>query len=128
MTLLIFQPEQWHTESMSELGIPRITDEDLVSSAPAVRALLVARLESMYGPVERALEQDRQGLGPVDPRLLEIGLRIVKEEGLIYKLARPPVLSQDEEVAELGEGVDRRSMVESRLQEIEARLKKQSPR
>lgn len=110
-----------------ELGPPRITDEDLVSSAPAVRALMVSRLEQLYGPVERALEQDKLGLMPVDPRLLEIGLRVIKEESLIYKIHKPPILTQEDDQLELGEGVDRRALAEERLQEIEARLKKQSP-
>lgn len=109
------------TESKA-VGVPRITDEDLVSSGPAVRALLVSRLEQLWKPVERALEADNEGLMPADPRLLEFGRQVVKDEAALYRLSRPPVVAEEEDEV-LGEGVDRRALVESRLQEIEAKLR-----
>ena len=115
--------------SMSDgqsIGVPRITDEDLVASAPAVRALLVNRLEQLWRPVEAALQRDREseGMLPVDPRLLEIGLRVVKDEAALYRLSRPPVLGDDASDQDaLGPGVDRRALVEAQLVEREERLR-----
>lgn len=105
------------------IGPPRITDEDLANSAPTVRALLVGRLEEMWRPVARHLEDAHQGLAPADPRMLEIGLRIVKEESLLYRLARPPVVSEQDEDP-IGAGVDRRALVEGALVEIEKKLQR----
>lgn len=110
------------TDESKTVGVRRITDEDLISSGPAVRALLVARLEQLWKPVERALEADNAGLMPADPRLLEFGRQVVKDEAALYRLARPPVVAEVEEEV-LGEGVDRRALVESRLQEIEQKLR-----
>lgn len=104
------------------IGPPKITDEDLAASAPTVRALLVGRLEAMWVPIQQALDDGKAGLGPPDPRMLEIGLRIVKEESTLYRLLRPPTLvEQDEEM--LGPGVDRAALVEAHLVEIEQRIK-----
>lgn len=107
------------------VGPRQITDEDLVKSGPAVRALLVARLEAMWQPVEAALDQARQvgGALPPDPRLLEIGLRIVRDEAALYRLSRPPVLGDGNDEPELGAGVDRRAMIEAQLVEREERLR-----
>jgi hypothetical protein len=48
----------------------------------------------------------------------------VKEEALIYRLARPPVTAE-EEAEEPGAGVDRAAMVELKLQAIEEKLREQ---
>ena len=106
------------------IGPPRITDEDLANSAPTVRALLVGRLEEMWRPVARHLEDAHQGLTVPDPRMLEIGLRIVKEESLLYRLARPPVLNDQPEEDAISAGVDRRALVEGTLVEIEKKLQR----
>ena len=103
------------------MGVPRITDEDLVNSAPAVRALLIGRLERLYEPVARALDNDRSDLSPIDPRMMEIGLRICKEEALLYRLDKPPTIAVEDEP--VGDGMDKRALVEVRLQEIEDRLR-----
>lgn len=110
---------------MTQVGPMRITDEDLVASAPAVRALLVARLEKMWAPVEAALEQSAAvgGAIPPDPRLLEIGLRIVRDEATLYRLAKPPQLADTGDADEIGPGVDRRAMIEATLVEREERLR-----
>lgn len=111
------------SDAGKQLGPPRITDEDLVASGPAVRALLVGRLERLWKPVEFALDAHDEGLGPIDPRLLEIGLRVIKDEAALYRLARPPVVGDGEEVDQLGAGVDRRALVMGQLEEREQRLR-----
>lgn len=100
------------------IGPMQITEEDLASSAPTVRALLVARLEQLWSAVHVHLLRDGDG-APVDPRMLEIGLRIVKEESLLYRLQRPPALSLDEDDDIVGGGVDRRAVVAASLDALE---------
>lgn len=111
------------SDTGKRIGLPQITDEDLVASGPSVRALLVGRLERLWRPVEFALNAHDEGLGPVDPRLLEIGLRVIKDEAALYRLARPPVLGDESGEPELGAGVDRRALVMGQLEEREARLR-----
>lgn len=103
----------------TSIGPMRITDEDLVSAGPTVRALLVARLEALFRPVQRHMDEVEAGLGVADPRLLEFGRQVVKDEATLYRLARPPVLADTGDTELPGEGVDRRALVESRLSEIE---------
>lgn len=110
----------------SELGPLQITDEDLVTSAPTVRALLVSRLEQLWSPVAQVLQDANQGLGPVDPRMLEIGLRIVKEEAFLYRLAKPLTASEQPEEEAIGAGVDRFKLVEAKLAEVESRIRSQA--
>lgn len=108
------------SEDERALAVLQITDDDLVESAPRVRALQIARLEAMWKPVKVRLQQDETGAMPIDPRLLEIGLRIVKEESLLYRLYKPPVAST-EEADELPAGFDRAAELERQLVEIEQR-------
>lgn len=110
-----------------EVRVPRITDEDLVNSGPAVRALLVFRLEEMWKPVHTALVDDEQGLKPIDPRTQEIGLRIIRDLAVLYRLHRPPVLVQEEDDQPMGQGVDRYSLIDEKLSQIEAKIRKQAP-
>lgn len=96
----------------------QITDEDLIKAGPTVRALLVGRLEALYRPVQRHVEEVEAGLGMADPRMLEFGRQTIKDMATLYRLARPPV-AQEQEADPLGEGVDRRALVEGKLMEIE---------
>lgn len=114
------QPEQ-----PAALGPLQITEEDVQESAPRVRALLVARLESMWEPVRVTLLRDADAERPIDPRMLEIGLRICKELGLHYRLYRPPVTKVEEDDDPLGPGVDRAALIEDQLQEIENKMRSQ---
>lgn len=103
-------------------ALPQITDEDLASSKAAVRALVVARLEQLWRPINDHLKEVRDF--PPDPRLLEIGLRITKDLSLMYHLQRAPAAAAEEEEAdEIGGGVDRRALVEQTLAELEAKRK-----
>lgn len=106
--------------------VPQINDEDLVASAPRVRHLLVSRLESLWEPVRVALLRDQGeggSLAPIDPRLLEIGLRIVKEEAGIYGIARPGKAPVQEDEDEQLPGPEKRAAIMDRLTEIEDRLR-----
>ena len=109
---------------LDAVGMPQITETDLVASAPRVRALMVARLEALWAPVNARLQLDGGGEQPIDPRLLEIGLRIVKEEALIYRLGRVPSTVEEED-GDPAPGVDRAAMIDAKLQEIENKMRDQ---
>lgn len=109
-----------------ELARLEITEADLVESGPRVRALQVARLEQIWSAVNARLQMDAGGEAPIDPRLLEIGLRVIKEESLIYRLGRPPVAGGEEEDDQERVGPDKVSLIEHTLAEIEARLRDQA--
>lgn len=108
----------------AQLGPLEITEEDVEASSPRVRALLVARLEAMWEPVRASLLTGDDGRPP-DPRMLEIGLRICRELGQHYRLFRAPVAKPEEEEEQLGAGVDRGSLIENQLKEIEDKLRSQ---
>lgn len=103
----------------------QITDEDVNAARPAVRALWMARLEAMWEPVKLRLQMDAEGAMPMDPRMLEIGLRIAKTELDLYGMFRAVAPKPEEEDELPGEGVDRRAMVEQHLAAIEQKLRAQ---
>lgn len=108
--------------------VPQISDEDIVASAPRVRHLLISRLESLWEPVRVALLRDKgegDSLAPIDPRLLELGLRIVKEEAGIYGIAKPTRLPATEDEDEGMPAPVKRAAIMDRLEEIEDRLRNQ---
>lgn len=108
--------------------VPQISDEDLVASAPRVRHLAISRLESLWEPVRVALLRDQGeggSLAPIDPRLLEIGLRIIKEEAVIYGIAKPTKLPVPEDEDEQLPGPDKRIAIMDRLADIEDRIRSQ---
>jgi len=109
-----------------ELARLEITEADLAESGPRVRALQVARLEQIWSAVNARLQMDAGGEAPIDPRLLEIGLRVIKEESLIYRLGRAPVASGEDEEEGDRVGLDKVAAIENTLAEIEARLRDQA--
>lgn len=104
-------------------ALPRITDEDLEASRATVRALLVGRYEALWRPVQNALAVAEDPALPVDPRLLELGIRINKELSTLYGLTSRRIPPPEDEPDEgLDPSVDRRAMIEERLMEIERRV------
>lgn len=102
-----------------------ITEADLVASGPRVRALQVARLEAIWRVVNARIQLDDDAERPIDPRILEIGLRVIKEEAMMYRLGRtPPATGEDEDEGDRV-GQDRVSLIETHLAEIEAKLREQ---
>jgi hypothetical protein len=118
---------------MTEAGQPsalqtgyRITEEDLEASKPAVRALLVSRLEQLWRPVAVALKDDEEGFRPIDARTQEIGLRICREMALLYRMEKGPPLGHSDDEQPMGEAVDRYALVEAKISEIEQKVRAQS--
>lgn len=101
-------------------GSFEITEEDLAQAQPKVRALQVQRLEDLWGVVRNRLDEAEQGLVAHDPRYLEIGIRILKEEAGIYRLAKPAPAVEEEEDPEIV-GVNRLALINAQLDELEAK-------
>jgi hypothetical protein len=56
----------------------------------------------------------------VDPRILEIGLRVLKDEAVLYRLGRAaPVAEEEEDPTILG--IDRAAMVAEQLSVLESK-------
>lgn len=109
--------------SMGELpaGTFEVTEDDLAAAQPKVRALLVQRYEELYARVnERVAADVAEGGRPLDPRFLELGVRILKEIGSLYRLGRTVVIEAEEE--EVSGGMDRRNLVLAQLTELETKL------
>lgn len=97
----------------------KIGEDELYKAAPSVRALIVKRYESLYAEVEDYREQVKSAGRPADPRYLEIGVRILKELGQMYRLGRPPAAAEDDD--DPNAGVDPGKLVLARLEELEAK-------
>lgn len=97
--------------------MPEITEENLVESQARMRAELMRRYELIWTVVEGRIDDDRNELRPLDPRLLEIGRGVLKEEAALFRLGKPPVQVEEEPDAELT-AVDRRALVSASLDEL----------
>lgn len=100
--------------------MPEITEDNLAEAAPRVRALITSRLEQLWAQVDQHVTEVRAGERMQDPRMLEIGRGILKELAAIYRLGRPLPMPE-EEVDEALEALDRRQIVASKLDELEAK-------
>lgn len=112
---------------MQELpaGPLEITEEQLLDAQPRVRALLVQRYETVWSVVQGHMDEHLAGDRPVDPRMLEIGLRVLKQEGEVYRTNRLPLAAEAEDEEPLGQVLDRRALALESLLEVEVRLGKQ---
>lgn len=108
------------SQELSGSGAFEIGEDDLILAQPKVRALQVQRLEQLWDVVHRRLDEAEQGQVAHDPRFLEIGIRILKEEALIYRLAKPAPAVEEEEDPEVV-GVNRLALINSQLDELEAK-------
>jgi hypothetical protein len=93
-----------------------LDDEQIINAQPAVRGLLLQRLEAIWKQVADHLDPD---LG-ADPRWAEIGLRVLDREARLYRLDKVRAVEEVEEM--VGAGVDRHALVAAQLQEIAVRL------
>jgi hypothetical protein len=101
-------------------AIREITEEQLAEDQPRVRALLLQRLERTWDWVQARLDDDAEGTRPLDPRVAEIGLRVIKEEAGLYRLGRPlPVVEEEDDQFVV---LDPRELMLKQLVDVEARL------
>lgn len=108
---------------MHEIGpgrMPEITEENLVESQARMRAELLRRYELMWVVIEGRVEDDRNEVRPIDPRLLEIGKGILKEEAALFRLSKPPATVEEDPEDALS-GVDRRAIIAASLDELAAK-------
>jgi hypothetical protein len=106
-----------------EGGPFEISEDDIAANQGRVRALLIQRYEQLYGRVKVRVDEDErqaEGSRPMDPRFLELGVRILKEISGLYRLGRQVVLPEDEPDPEVA-AVDRRTLVEAQLTELESK-------
>ena len=103
--------------------IPEISEDDLQEARPRVLAQTVGRYEDLYRVIKAHVTEAQEGERPLDPRYLEIGIRILKEESLLYRLGRPaPAAAEDEDLSRV---VDPAQQVLAQLEELEARVREQ---
>lgn len=98
-----------------------VGEEELIEAAPRVRALQIQRYEDLWKVVQDHIHTHEEAERPIDPRYLEIGVRILKEEAGLYRLNRSIPVSEDAE--DTNGAIDRAQLVEAQLQELEARAK-----
>lgn len=110
-------------QDLGPAGPPEIGEAQLIESAPRVRALTIKRYEQIWSIVETEIKEAQELLKPMDPRLLEIGIRVLKEETALYRLGRPPLATEEEE--DPIHAIDPRTQVLAELAELEARNKEQ---
>lgn len=110
---------------MDQLGagakLPEITEEQLLAAQPAVRYQVLMYLDSMYQRVDERIREDADGTRPMDPRFLELGIRIVKEMALHYRLNRPAPLQEEDADDPSITGIDRKALIMEQLQILEAK-------
>lgn len=98
-------------------GPLEVTEEQLQEAQPRVRALQIQRYEEIWDRIKERIDEDKDGTRPLDPRFLELGIRVLKEESALYRLGRQAAATEEEEdTTPVG---DRRDLIEDRLKEIE---------
>lgn len=100
--------------------MPEIDEDSITQAQAAVRYQQIVRYEDMYKLVDRRIREDEDGERPLDPRFLEIGIRILKEEAGLYRLSKPMPVTEEEEDPSIA-GVDRAAVVMAKLDELEAK-------
>lgn len=111
--------EEERPKSLSA-GPLEVTEEQLQEAQPRVRALQIQRYEEIWERIQERISDDKEGARPIDPRFLELGIRVLKEEAGLYRLGRT-VAAPEEDADDQLTGTDRRDLIEDRLKEIEAK-------
>lgn len=103
----------------SRLALPQIGDQELQDSQPAVRALVVHRLEQIWSVIEPHVDGSRaeEGWQP-DVRFVEAGIRCLDRLARLYRLQDPG--RSDDGVSEAT--LDAREVALRALAEVEARM------
>ena len=92
----------------------QIGEEEISEAAPKVRALVLERLEMIWGVVEPHLQRDPDE--KPDVRFLEAGIRVCDRLSKLYRLDSPATQSQSDAPM-----IDARALVLAQLAEIAAR-------
>lgn len=88
--------------SMDPVGFPTIDDDQVDSDQAAVRFVVVQRLHAIWNTVAPhatgSIRQDTDetlGREP-DPRMVEIGVRVLDRLTTLYRLTKPQVRTEEE--------------------------------
>jgi hypothetical protein len=100
---------------------PEITEEQRQAARGAVLYQTVSRLEKLYQRVEERVQEDADGVRPLDPRFLELGVRILKDQALLYGLGKPAPVQEEEDEDPSIQGVDRKALILEQLTVLEAK-------
>jgi hypothetical protein len=112
-------------DSMDNTPVPRfaveLTEEQLQEQAPRVRGQLISRFEDMYRIVSAEIERGdlEQRL---DPRFVELAMRILDREMRLYRLTDAPKVAVEEPEEEAVVSLRNRQQIEQQLRELEAKL------
>lgn len=105
--------------------MPEIGEDELEEAKARVRAQTLGRYEDLFRVVKGQIEGAETGERPLDPRYLEIGIRILKEESLLYRLLKPAAApAEDDDPAHV---FDPAEQVRAQLLELEARARGEAP-
>lgn len=100
---------------------PELTEDQVREQQAAARGQLLTRLEDLYEKVSG--EIDRGDLEQrLDPRFVELALRIVDREMKLYRLLDAPKAAPEEEPEEQVVSLRNRQQIEQQLRELEAKL------
>jgi hypothetical protein len=101
-----------------QLGTAGIGEEHVAQSQPMVRALVVARLETMWQACEPHINTD---MGKPDPRFIEAGIRITDRLSKLYRLDHPQANDNEPDDSQR---VDQRELAARALLELEQKMAK----
>lgn len=100
--------------------LPRLDDEELSTKAPQIRAQVAMRYEQLWHAALPGImnTQGDPDWRP-DPRMLEAGVRILRNMAHLYRLDEPAQREREEVAGTQTTIID---LVESSLRELEARM------
>ena len=75
---------------------PELGEDEALRRAPLVRAELVSRYENLYALCQQQVHRSEEVGRPVDPRWVELSVRINKELAGIFRLHKPAPVEQEE--------------------------------
>lgn len=105
-------------------GQAGINEEQVAEAAPAVRALVVQRLEMVWRSCEPHINPSQEDLDDGfrrDPRYIEAGIRVLDRLTAIYGLTKPNQVQADPDA---GSSQDQRAAVAKLVAELEQRVTK----
>jgi hypothetical protein len=100
---------------------PGIGEDEVARSQPYVRLQTIQRLEGLWATVQAHVAACQADERPVDPRYLDLGLRVLREEARLYRLDKVVKVAEAEDADRV---VDPAAVVLAQLQQLEARTQR----
>lgn len=105
--------------NMIPVGVPEITDDHITRDQGRVRALVIHRYEQLWAAVAPHLDPD--SVERPDPRMLQIGLHVLRGLEREYRLERSAVVEVVED--DMVDEARTRALVTAALDQLEAARK-----